>query len=226
MKEGNENIKQFKVATKKVQALLLAGIMLCVFIVPAYAVTEIDYWYATVDNEDQFYRYGTMPSVWFNTYDGVFSQATFSSNVSHARTQWSNAGLRTTSTNSQTDASVQYYGGNFSTMVIIDDQIRPGIHVGRTSRPSVAWEDIYKVGNSRKEGYRVYLSKVVIIKYDGFGESTTYRNTILHEMGHVFGWVGHSADKNDVMQATSTTLQSLTNRDKIHVTQVYARKPY
>ena len=48
-----------------------------------------------------------------------------------------------------------------------------------------------------------------------------YTKTALHEMGHLFGWGGHSSSTQDVMYGKSSEITSLTLRDKNHLKQIY-----
>ena len=47
------------------------------------------------------------------------------------------------------------------------------------------------------------------------------RNTCLHELGHAFGWHGHSSVSADVMHPNVSTTYTLTNNDRNHLRQVY-----
>lgn len=49
----------------------------------------------------------------------------------------------------------------------------------------------------------------------------TYKNVILHEVGHALGWHGHSREAPDVMYKEEKQANvNLTNRDVEHVLQV------
>ena len=63
-----------------------------------------------------------------------------------------------------------------------------------------------------------YASVFIIYKSQGL---TRYRNTTLHEMGHAYGWFGHSTNSNDVMWFYDNDKVSLTDRDKKHLLLVY-----
>jgi predicted Zn-dependent protease len=57
--------------------------------------------------------------------------------------------------------------------------------------------------------------------HDSTSTNNNYKNTAMHEMGHIFGWSGHSSNSTHVMYGTVSAVTSLAEADKNHVKQVY-----
>lgn len=51
--------------------------------------------------------------------------------------------------------------------------------------------------------------------------SAGYKNTAIHEMGHLFGWNGHSSKSTDVMYKYASEITSLQKDEKTHLKQIY-----
>lgn len=51
--------------------------------------------------------------------------------------------------------------------------------------------------------------------------ANNYKTIAIHEMGHLFGWKGHSTNSSDVMYEAISSAITLTNRDKNHLKQIY-----
>lgn len=47
------------------------------------------------------------------------------------------------------------------------------------------------------------------------------RCAMVHELGHAFGWRGHSNDADNVMHQYNYGIYTLTNSDKVHISQFY-----
>lgn len=95
------------------------------------------------------------------------------------------------------------------------DIVNPGrteIH-SESYAESVLYSGVYKT---------VYAyNKVRMYVVENTSESEL-KHVCLHELGHALGWRGHSSNVNDVMhEDDSVTKTVLTNRDKMHLRQVY-----
>ena len=62
--------------------------------------------------------------------------------------------------------------------------------------------------------------KMCVVEISGRTENA-YKNTAIHEMGHLFGWNGHSSNSSDIMYGYATEITTLTTRDKTHLKQIY-----
>ncbi|MCD7948065.1 MAG: peptidoglycan DD-metalloendopeptidase family protein [Oscillospiraceae bacterium] len=197
----------------------------------AVAATENDLgtlsnWYADSDIIDRWkisdlklYREQLVPAG--GTADNDFY---FYSGMTEAREQWAETlGVNIAVTTDKNEANITYYGGTRD--AIINSGELPELPTGVTGLtwvyavPEGRWT--YKKGlfSSRKTGFNV-VKVVGVIVNSGASQEQTY-NTCIHEMGHAMGWDGHSDNTADIMYSRNTTIQTLTDRDKSQLTQVY-----
>ena len=48
-----------------------------------------------------------------------------------------------------------------------------------------------------------------------------YKAAFTHELGHAFGWFGHSTQSGDLMYSDPVGVYTIQNRDKNHLLQVF-----
>lgn len=147
----------------------------------------------------------------------------FSGSIIFAYTAWDDVtGISFTSSSSSSNASspIQYYGGTVSEINTLGKVTVSSNEAGLTvSTYSV--EGTWKYGSTTKEG-RLISKAVGCIVDQGSGHTQSqYINTGLHELGHALGWTGHSSSSSDVMYKSNSSVETLTNRDKRHLSQVY-----
>lgn len=175
-------------------------------------------WHSTASVIGRFY---SRPSVCYKAQNG-FVASTFNSNVSHALKQWNDNGIRSTTQSEYAGADVLIYGGTFATMKLVIPAIFEN-YGGKGIISSEAYEGTWLVQSdgSFRDGYRIYQSKVVVIsdpkKSDGTPISANYKNVITHEVGHAFGWSGHSASSSDIMYKTETSRITPSANDVAHI---------
>ncbi len=63
-------------------------------------------------------------------------------------------------------------------------------------------------------------NKMCVVERTGT-TANQYKNTATHEMGHLFGWNGHSNFSTDIMYYYQGNIINLTERDKTHIKQIY-----
>jgi predicted Zn-dependent protease len=184
-----------------------------------YIIGDISYWHASgseIGHMDST-RYVKQDIV-VNGNETTFNATDFSSYVSSARTQWSNAGISTSSTSDSGTAKIIVWGGTYNTL----HQLEPSIGSGDsgltvTTRSFVGY---YNYNGNMKNGYNNTFAYCYIIYNSGL-TSSQYKNATTHELSHALGWTGHSSNSSDVMYAYQSSNYTLTTRDEEHLTQVY-----
>lgn len=211
---------------------LVATLALCVSAASfAGRLYVLNKWYAS---ENTMYRQAAYPTIYNSVIGGGFLDAEFNSMVTVARNTWSRGvngvgGMPSASTTSASNANIKVYGGPYDNMFSIDNNIRTD-YLGYTNRLSVTNEGQwgYKAsatspndwsGMVYKDGYKTYNTRIVIVHRS---TSTFFKEGVVaHELGHAFGWVGHSSMSSDLMQPNGIGRPAITQRDLDHVKQVY-----
>lgn len=182
-------------------------------------------WSADTTHTDRIYRWGpgTLPTIWSKMEDDSISVSDFGSYVSHARDQWKSAGINTAGVNEKSQARITIQGGTYNTLREIQSTLLSN-DAGLTSFTTATLykEGAWKVGGTSKDGYRLSGGQVrVFIVKKTFNFDDSYKKTTTHELGHALGWIGHSSNSNDIMYSASSSVTTLTSRDKNHLNQVY-----
>ena len=115
-------------------------------------------------------------------------------------------------------APIRYFGGTLSEVNEMGILTVPSSYNGLTAVYAYD-EGTWTYGGSTKTGKRVVQAIGAII--DWGHTANQYRNTCSHELGHALGWYGHSSSSYDVMYPNGTSITSLSNSDKNHLSQVY-----
>ena len=206
---------------KKRRLISFAVGILLIFLltIPAFAVTSVSVWYSDEDN------------VRYNPYDGSYyiynlsSSSSFSTSlqaaITRANSQWSSVLPISISETSFNYAINYIYGGTYS-------QLKDSFPDLKTSNTGLTYtypqendETIVYYNSSRKKVYPLKTGgKMCVVEKNG-RTTAGYKNTAIHEMGHLFGWKGHSSNSSDVMYSYATEITSLTTRDKTHLKQIY-----
>ena len=144
----------------------------------------------------------------------------------YARNQWTSAGFSTTLT--------QPSQSNIHIVFGYDDDLQEEYRRFRDLRAAgmVFIADVVDVrdGSVTYQGTNIplYRHNSAIIWFPrisaawpfGFWHRNHYRHAMLHELGHVFGWCGHSPNSSDVMRSSWKGPTTLTNRDIMHIYQI------
>lgn len=205
---------------KKVLILSIIFSLLLTVKVFAAELGILSYYYS---DSSSIARYKTSRNLYFGSLDSSISGTDMTTMVTHAINQWNSAGVSVTST-SKDRANIIVYGGNLTSL----RNIYPSYDSGNTGlmRPlGVQYEGEWRyAGSSIKNGYQ-HTNTQILIQNRTDSNATTrmnyYRKTTTHELGHALGWRGHSSNSGDIMFGSSSTIQSLTNRDKNHLNQLY-----
>lgn len=204
--------------------MMISTIMMLIMMVAALnvsgAVETVRYWHS--DKNTVGYMSGDGS---YHIYN-LISDTTFNSNVnsavSFATEKWNSVLPLSVFSTSVNYAKNDIYSGTRTKLkayfpALENNSDITGITdcVGRTYTADVKYN-----GTSKKVYKYTYGAKVGIIKRSGVGLSA-YKNTAIHEMGHMFGWEGHSNNNSDIMYKETNGVVTLTSRDKNHIKQIY-----
>lgn len=185
---------------------------------PALATTTINFWYSDETSvkytpyDGSYYVYNLSTDSTFGTY--------FRAAVSHAAAQWSAVlpiGVSETSFN----YALNYvYGGTRSQLLDTFPDLSTDFSGLTYTLPSGQSTTITYMGSPRTVSALQAGNRMCIVEISG-RTANGYKKTATHEMGHLFGWDGHSPLETDVMYGTASEITSLTSRDKTHLKQIY-----
>ncbi|MFD1736295.1 matrixin family metalloprotease [Bacillus salitolerans] len=194
------------------RTLLFVFVIMMVLPQVAHGKT-LSYWYSNLDkigNDSNRY-------IWSNVIDG-FTVSDFTSYQDYARDQWSSdAGISTYGADEKASSSIHWYGGNQSTL----REMEPSLEVYRAV---CVPEYLYLIGNhtyngTTKENWRM-KSKIYTPKLPWYYGFSNYNLMFTHELGHGLGWLGHSSNSGDLMNADASN-DTLSTRDINHLQQNY-----
>lgn len=177
----------------------------------------LSYWYS---DDTRIERWSSPPTTWSLVSDG-FDSSDFLDYVNHARGEWRDAGISISSTTDYYESNFTIRGGSYDIMHNYEPSLTT-TNTG-TSVLSATEEGTWTYSSKNKTGYTFNNVRCYIIHKPG-GTSPTvakYEKTVTHEMGHGLGWFGHSTSSSDVMYSSSSSVNTLTSRDKNHLTQIY-----
>ena len=185
---------------------------------PALATTTINFWYSDKTSvyytpyDGSYYIYNLSTDSTFGTY--------FQAAVSHAATQW-NAVLPFSVSETSFNYALNYvYGGTRSQLLDAFPDLPTSV-TGRTRTvPSGESTTMTYMGSPRTVSALQAGSRMCVVEISG-RTANGYKNTATHEMGHLFGWYGHSPLETDIMYDIATEITTLTSRDKTHLKQIY-----
>lgn len=188
-------------------------------ITPAFAATpSVSVWYSDVN------------LAYYNPNDGTYyvyelsSNSSFNSNyraaVSHAAAQWNPVLPISVTQTSVYSALNSIFGGTRSQLLDRFPSL-PTNATGITIAKPAPGSTTVSYNGSLRYVYEIAGGGSVGIVEKNGRTATDYKNTATHEMGHLFGWKGHSSGNADVMYATATRITTLTVRDKAHLKQIY-----
>lgn len=203
---------------KKLLITLIVVCMMGIMIVPVLATYSISYWYADTD------------VVCYNPYDGSYcvidcsTDSEFISNfragVSNARNQWNEVLPISVMETSDKYALNKIYGGERNNLISQFPNM-PTSAAGYTKEYPTNIVDTVNYYGSEKTVSKISSGGEMCIVKQTNSTETKCTNLALHEMGHLFGWWGHSSNKNDVLYRAVNFVTELTSRDKSHLKQIY-----
>ncbi|GAA0379736.1 hypothetical protein [Bacillus horti] len=180
----------------------------------------LSYWYANEESADRIGRWLSTPTAWQGPIDNSFTSSVFNGHVTHAKNQWSNAGISRANffnTDDVSNANFIIRAGTYENL----RRYRPDLDDTAAGETFIAGnvEGNWTYSNSTKTGVRISRAEAYIYYFSN-QNSNYHRNTFIHEIGHGLGWFGHSTNSSDLMGGDSTRT-SLTTRDQRHLNQVY-----
>lgn len=211
-------MKVIKMLSKKAIILPLV-LSLLISVVPANSVKAaelgtLSYWYS---DSDTIRRWGTIPSSIYSKKLNSTASFYYLIGLDHGISQWNSALSKSMSRGTST-STLSFYGGTKAELDALGTFSLSTTNTGLTLITSSS-EGTWKYGTTSKTGRKI--SKAVGCVVDKGRTSDQYKKTATHEFAHALGWAGHSSESTDIMYATSSSITTLTTRDKRHLTQVY-----
>lgn len=205
---------------RKMKALCLPSVILFACLATSIVATglgSIPYWES---DSYEIGRWKNTPSVYQTTLglDG-FTSSNFSTYTTHARNQWSNAGISTTSTNSLSNAKIRIYGGNVTALALQNPSINSSM-AGYAQVFQQEYDGTWDYKGFQKTG-NIHLDAECYIVFKNNQTSDYYKSVTTHELGHALGWIGHNSTSTNVMYSIANSVTTLTTVDKRHLGQIY-----
>lgn len=191
---------------KKKTITTVLVIMLLTFSVFAAAIIgTLTYWYS--DGSSIGY-WTTARKINLNADSSASTTA-----AQNAATQWTNAGISSSWVAS--GQNIVMFSYPYATCVQLNSSISTEDAGFTVTYQSYVGDFDYN--STYKRGYEIVLANVYVIT----DASTNFIGGSAHELGHAFGWQGHSSNSSDVMYPYNNTPTTLTTRDKNQLNQVY-----
>ena len=150
--------------------------------------------------------------------DGSFY---FNIGYNNAVAQWSDALEWSFATVAQNDADIVVHGGTRTELEVL---MGDSFNYLTAFTAGITFYDYDVVGYYQYQGniklHAKMNSATIYIPDDG-RTADEYRNILTHELGHAFGYIGHSASASDIMYPYVSTIYDLSTRDINHLRQLY-----
>lgn len=203
-------------------SIFLSIILLLVLtsVASAQNLGTISHWYS---DDDRIGRWKTSRVIYRNVLDDSMTFVQIEAYVDNARNQWANANITSSITNSKSSSSIEVYGGTYRTL----KNVLPTLRETDSGRASLThnqegtWRRHLDENHYKDHPGYVVTKVLAVVVYRSGKSSSGYRSTTMHELGHCFGWYGHSSNRSDVMYGTENSVTTITDRDKNHIKQVY-----
>ena len=196
-------------------ALVLCLILAIPSVVYAYYIINGNCWYSNTDEIGRWTSTPTISSIKLNTNSSFY----FEDGYSRARSQWGNAGIATTDNGTSTSSNIVCYGGTSNQIYSSTGYQTPSNITGITHIIATLTNTRLEYGGLTYKIYNISHSDVYILDIGNNTNQT--KNTLIHEVGHALGWIGHSTLSSDVLYEYNTEIITLTTRDKNHLVQMY-----
>lgn len=209
--------------TKVVKTSIITILILTIFLSSVYAIAGVDlsYWYSSAN--EIYYWTNNSHQFFVHPYESSLSLDQMINSTSLAYSRWNTTtGISGSRTTTQSNAHVDVLGftrASFTSMGLPTSVIGIGFEDGKTlvaeGYYGLDTNNIYKVTG---KGYLYFVWDSNTSNFS----STQWNNLFVHEMGHIFGYIGHY-ESNGVMKANfndiTTTYHSTNNKN--HLKQVY-----
>ena len=205
-------------AKKRLLSIVLSIFFIFSFSTTALAASSVSVWYSDKDYvsytpyDGSYYIYNLSSNSSFGT--------SFQTAVNSARSQWNSVLPIIVSETSFNNALSYVYGGTRSQLIDSFPDLA-STNTGLTYPYRTGESVNVSYNGSSKTVYTLQTGcKMCVVEISGRTQNA-YTKTAIHEMGHLFGWNGHSSNSADVMYGESSEITSLTTRDKTHLKQIY-----
>lgn len=214
---------------KFVKLLICFALIMCIFLHSlAYdnLLGNINYWYSDVPF---VYRFKSKPSVGYDWGSG-FTTSKLYSYLTYAQDQWSIMEMTSTYTIFES-ADIKIFGGTpdevkefmpgFDQTGVTDPN---ALKLGKTlpeNVPSYEGTFCHIPTSSYKECSTITKMNIAVVYSPHFNDNN-YKTVLTHELGHGFGWVGHSSVSNHIMQANPGSIMTINNNEAKHLRQIKA----
>ena len=189
---------------------------------------RLNYWYSDVPTNGE-YKLGRFEdntaSLQVNKLN-VNIMFHFSAGMKEARTKWEDALNITISTvsTSASSADIRFWGGTTEEINALGIFVVGSGVTGNTTITEVNDSEDWIYGGTTIDA--VIHKRVTGYIIDNDRSADSYIKTCIHELGHALGWRGHSSVTSDIMYSIESEVTTLTNRDKLHLSQAYNRSDY
>ena len=224
-------------------SFLFSAVVL-LFVSLAFNATQlklIPYWYVDTPpiEGNRMYRQAVYPKIYSSVLGGGFTESNLDSYTQSARSKWVTGGMPSDYVTNVTGSTIKVYGGprnyleaiNYRIMVPINGTFPNALTEYTSFDNEGQWgydpngTGVWGSGIQYIDGYRCF-NNTIVVPYSSDINSTSNIVIITHELGHAFGWYGHSGIIGDMMQGAGNTSLTLTSRDINHVKQIYDRVGY
>lgn len=204
---------------KKRLLLTLVLTLLLSSVVYALPAIDFNYWYSNAN--DIYYWSDSSLNVFTHPYESDMSASALNGYVSTAFTKWnSSTGLTKSFVSSQSSAQIEVLGISRTTartLDLPDDVIGVGLSADKTWTANGYYNGDPKDIFETKYGCLYFVDDPIT---GGFGP-TEWERLIVHEMGHVFGYIGHYTDGVMKTNFNDITTSNPSTKEKLHIKQVY-----
>ena len=184
-------------------------------LLPNNYLGSLQYWYA---NERNIIGYWEMsPKVYREKLNNNASFS-FDNATASAVEQWNNALGLSISFVPKSDANITYYGGTIDEIYLKTEfEFSPG-ELGYTER---FYDEVGYYSYGGKIKHKVLINEAICyLVFCGLTDEQ-YIKTGTHELGHALGFFGDITDDICIMTQGIVPIHTLTNKDKLHLQQVY-----
>lgn len=175
-------------------------------------IGDLVYWESNVNHISSFMN--IVPDIYSSTL-GTYNLTTLKSQVSNSKNQWNTAGISCNITTLKGNAEITVYGGSLSEIQSVQPSFL-STYAGLTLNGTVQQPGVFVYNGIYKYYYKINEATVYVRSGLSYPQ-----NVVAHELGHSLGWGGHITTSGNVMYGTESACETLTTRDKRHLSQIH-----